>query len=188
MVTALAFDIKGAFDRVTDARLVKRLWEQGILLTMIRWVASILNNRTAALGLDGETGDQEPVKIRVPQGSPVAPILFMLFTVPLFKILTKEDKNAGIKIRGYVDDGLLTSRAQKEKISVAKVQETFIKVETWATENGMVFDPAKFEAIHFSRKRNFPKPEIVLPAILASMQEEPRIIKKRIYALVRGLF
>lgn len=103
---------------------------------MIRRVASFLNNRTAALRLDGETGDQEPVKIGVPQGSPVAPILFMLFTAPLFKILTKEDKNAGIKVRGYVDDGLLTSRAQKEKISVAKVQETFIKVETWATENG----------------------------------------------------
>lgn len=52
VMTALAFDIKRSFDRVRDTRLVKRLWEQGILLTMIRWVASFLNNRTTALWLD----------------------------------------------------------------------------------------------------------------------------------------
>lgn len=78
VVTALAFNIRGAFDRVTDARLVKRLWEQGILLTMIILVASFLNNRIAAFRLDGITGDQEPVKIGVLQGSPIAPIFFYL--------------------------------------------------------------------------------------------------------------
>ena len=40
-----------------------------------RWVASFLNDRTAALRPDGQTGGQEAVKIGVPQGSPVAPIL-----------------------------------------------------------------------------------------------------------------
>lgn len=89
VVTALAFDIKGVFDRVTDGRLIKRLWQQNIPLPIIKLVASFLNDRTAALRLDGETGDQESVKIGVPQGFPVAPIHFMLFTTPLFKILTK---------------------------------------------------------------------------------------------------
>ena len=114
----------------------------------------------------------------VPQGSPAAPILFMLFTAPLFKILTKEEKKAGIKIRGYVDNGLLTSRAPKEDMSAVKIQETFAKVETWANQNGMVFDQAKFEAIRFSRKKHFPTKEIILsPATTASIEEEPRIIR-----------
>ena len=56
MMTALGFDIKGTFYRLTDARLVRRLWEQGIPLTMIRWLASFLNNRTAALRHNEETG------------------------------------------------------------------------------------------------------------------------------------
>ncbi len=110
---ALAFDIKGAFDRVTDARLIKRLWEQDISLPMIRWVALFLNDRKAAVRLDGEIGDQEPLKIGVPQGSPVAPINFVLFTAPLFKILTKEEKKGRMKIRKYVNDGLLTARTLK---------------------------------------------------------------------------
>ncbi len=36
VLTALAFDIKGAFDRVSEARLTKRLWEQNIPITLIR--------------------------------------------------------------------------------------------------------------------------------------------------------
>ena len=172
----MAFDIKGAFDRVTDTRLIKRLWKQNIPLSIIRWVASFLNNRTAAVRLDGETNNQEPLKIGVPQGSPVAPILFMLFTAPLFKIFTKEDKNAGIKIRGYVDDGLLTARAPKEDTSAKLIQATFAKVEAWAAQSGMIFDQAKLEAIHFSRKQNFPNPEIIFLSN-ATVGVEERIIK-----------
>lgn len=161
-MSALAFDIKGAYDRVTDRRLIQRLWEQGTPLSLIRWVVSFLNNRTAALRLDGETGIPEPVKIGVPEESPVAPILFMLFTASLFEIPTKEEKRAGLRIRGYVDDGLLTCRAKDESLSTAKVQLAFCEVEAWAEENGMIFDPGKFEAIHFSRKTVFPNPEITL--------------------------
>ncbi len=111
VISTLAFDIERAFDSVTDTRLVKRLWEQGIPLPMIRWVTSFLNDRTGALQLDKEIGNQELVKIGVPQGSPIVSIIFMLFTAPLFKILTKEDQNARVKICGYLDKGFLTSRS-----------------------------------------------------------------------------
>ena len=86
----------------------------------------------------------------VPQECPVTPIHFVLFTALLFEILTQEDKNAGVKIRGYVDDGLLTLRGQKRDVGAVKIQEMFIKVKAWATENSMVFDLAKFETIYFS--------------------------------------
>ena len=154
-MTVLAFDIKRVFDKITNTWLIKRLWEQGIFLPMIRWVALFLNDRIAAVRLDGEIGDQEPVKIGVSQGSPVAPILFILFTAPLFKKITKEEKNAGIKIRDYVDNGFLTARASKKVTNATKIQETFAKIEAWATQNGMVFHQDKFEAIHFSQRNIF---------------------------------
>ncbi len=102
----------------------------------------------------------------------------MLCTAPLFKILTKEEKKAGMRIRRYVDDGLLTAKASKKVTRTAKIQETFAKIEAWEIQNGIVFDQAKFEAIHFSRKKHFLSPEIVLlPATTASVEERPRIIK-----------
>lgn len=49
VLTALAFDIKGAFDRVSEKRLVQRLWEQKIPLPLLRWVSSFLTERKAAV-------------------------------------------------------------------------------------------------------------------------------------------
>ncbi len=144
---------------------------------MIIWVAFFLNDWTASFRLDGKTEYQESVKIGTSLGSLVAPILIILFTAPLFKILTK-DKNAEVKVCGYVDDDILTSRSQKKDVSTAKIQKTFVKVEAWVIKSGMIFDPAKFKAIHFSRKQNFLNPEIFLPpATTAVTQERPRIIK-----------
>lgn len=163
ILTGLAFDIKGAFDTVTEERLIQRLWEQRIPLPIIRWVASFLTNRKAAIRLDGYTGIQEKIQIGVPQGSPVAPILFMLFTAPLFRLFSGDKKEPGIAIRGYVDDVLLTSRGTSEQICTTKIVAAFEKVEKWAYENGLIFDPAKFEAIHFSRKRDTTNPPINLP-------------------------
>lgn len=134
-----------------------------------------MNNRTAAIRLDGRTGDQEPVKIGVPQGSPVAPILFMLFTAPLFKLFQGVNRVAGLTIRGYVDDSLLTVSATSENTSTEIIQSAFGKVEKWADENGMVFNLDKFEAIHFSRKRNYPNPKIILPSLDHTIPQ--RIIK-----------
>lgn len=54
-------------------------------------------------------------------------------------------------------------RAKDETLSTSKVQIAFYKIEAWAEENGMIFDPGKFEAIHFSRKTALPNPEIKLP-------------------------
>ena len=98
VLTALAFDIKGAFDTVMKKRLTARLWEQNIPLPIIRWVASFLTDRKAAIRLDGHIGSQEKVCIGVPQGSPVAPILFMLFTAPLFKLFSLTARGPGVAI------------------------------------------------------------------------------------------
>lgn len=36
IMTVRAFNIEGAFDKVIDGWLIKKLWEQGIFLTLIR--------------------------------------------------------------------------------------------------------------------------------------------------------
>ena len=88
---------------------------------MIRWIALFLNDRTAVVQLDREISDQELIKLGVPQKLLVALIIFMVFIAPLFKILTKKEKKAGIKICSYVDNGFLTLRASKIVTSAAKI-------------------------------------------------------------------
>ncbi len=73
-----------------------------------------------------------------------------------------------------MDDGLLTCRGRKEEFSATKIAAAFQKGEQWAC---MSFDPNKFEAIHFSRKKNFDNVNIQLPPSPdASYSTEPRIV------------
>ena len=65
----------------------------------MKWVASLLTDRKAAIWLDGHIESEEKVCIGVLQGSPVAVILFMLFTSPLFKIFSLTAKEPGVAIR-----------------------------------------------------------------------------------------
>ncbi len=80
-------------------------------------------------------------------------------------IITFSDdkKESGITIKGYIDDGLLTSRGTSEQICTIKVIAVLEKVEKWAYKNGLIFDSAKFETIHFSQRRDITNPSINLP-------------------------
>ena len=84
--TMLTLDIKGAFDAVLAGRLKQRLQDQGWPSKLVSWVASFTNNRTASLQLGDFTSQAFQVPAGLPQGSPISPILFMLFIEPLFKI------------------------------------------------------------------------------------------------------
>lgn len=102
----------------------------------------------------------------------------MLFTAPLFKLFHGRNKQPGLTIRGYVDDGLLTARAKKEELGAKMIESAFAKVEKWADENGMIFDPDKFEAIHFSRKKAFSNPDIRLPPLISPRHNIPeRVVR-----------
>jgi endonuclease/exonuclease/phosphatase (EEP) superfamily protein YafD len=82
----LTFDIKGAFDGVLPGRLVYRLRTQGWPDNLVRWITSFITGRTVQIRLDEELGPKTRIFCGLPQGSPISPILFMLFLAPLFWI------------------------------------------------------------------------------------------------------
>lgn len=81
----------------------------------------------------------------------------------MFYLFKGRYKKAGLAICGYVDDGLLIIQSKNKSYSATTIYVAFALVEEWAHKNSMIFDPEKFKAIHFSRKRCFLSSEIVLP-------------------------
>jgi len=57
-----------------------RLGELGIEPDLIRWTDSFMSDRRVKLMLEGRGGEDHEVETGVPQGSPVAPILFARHT------------------------------------------------------------------------------------------------------------
>ncbi|KAL5604160.1 uncharacterized protein BROUX77_004346 [Berkeleyomyces rouxiae] len=96
-VSIATFDVKGAFDTVTPNRMVNRLQEEGWPIALCKWTRSFLQGRSAALAMDGHVTDMRQPGGSLPQGSPVSPILYMLFMAPLYSSLPGA--------RSYADDG-----------------------------------------------------------------------------------
>ncbi|KHJ35590.1 hypothetical protein EV44_g0278 [Erysiphe necator] len=79
-------------------RLVSRLREQRWPYKLCNWIGSFATERTISIRLDGKTGPTREISCGLSQGSPISPILFMLFISPLFKLKGLK------KAFGYADD------------------------------------------------------------------------------------
>lgn len=81
-----AVDVKGAFDGVLCNRLILRLRSQGWPDCLVQWVSSFLSKRQVRIRVDHTTTDALPILCGLPQGSPVSPILFLLYIEPLLRL------------------------------------------------------------------------------------------------------
>lgn len=145
----LTLDVKGAFDTVLPGRLVRRLREQGWPDNLTRWVVSFTTDRIVQIRLDGEVGPPTAIHCGLPQGSPVSPILFMLYLAPLFQIGTLKPKARF----GYADDVAILAISPTLSKNCDTLSRVLQGTLDWGTLEGITFDPGKSELIHFSRKR-----------------------------------
>lgn len=118
---------------------------------------TIGNRSTARVRLEGTTTEDSPLTCGLPQGSPLSPIIFLLY---IADILAEDSK-----LRfGYADDiALLTTGPSLEENTITLSQEV-TNVLDWGDENKVSFDPAKCEAIHFTRKHKQPKDQPTIKA------------------------
>jgi hypothetical protein len=64
-------------------------------------------DRKVQLVIDGHQGLEQPINSGLPQGSPVSPILFIIYVWGVFQAI--EDRVPGVKPLSFADDiGLLT--------------------------------------------------------------------------------
>jgi hypothetical protein len=157
--TLLQLDIKGAFDAVNHSKLLGVLTRMGFPLWLVNWVRSYLTDRKATLFFDGREAEPMPILAGVPQGSPLSPILFILFMTPLYEAL---ERSAGISVIGFSDDTNLLAFSRSPYDSCRRLERAWQVCEEWAHTYGMQFAPAKSELIHFVRSRSPPKDCVLL--------------------------
>ncbi|KAI9146760.1 putative RNA-directed DNA polymerase from transposon BS [Paramyrothecium foliicola] len=114
VVTLVTMDIQGAFDTVMRKRLALRLREQGWPEHLARWVYSFMNDRSARVRYQDITTASSPLRCGLPQGSPVSPILFLLYTEPIYRLGNPKGRF------GYADDTAILCVGDSLEVTAAE--------------------------------------------------------------------
>lgn len=116
---------------------------------MVRWVESFLSKRSTTLKLQEYTAPSVPIQTGIPQGSPLSPILYLFYNADLVEACNTVDTEAV----GYIDDVSILAVGPSTYHNCKTLKKVHRKAEEWAQRHGSRFAPAKYELVHFSRKR-----------------------------------
>ena len=152
MVSILSLDLAGAFDNVSHDRLLETILKKGLPLWIYNIVRAFLKGRTTSLQFDGQTSQPFPTETGIPQGSPLSPILFLLFISPLLEATNKGDRR-GVSL-GFVDDTNLVVWSPSAQRNCQLLEGIHKICLDWAQKSGASFTPDKYQLIHLSRKKS----------------------------------
>lgn len=149
-------DVKGAFDHVAQEQLLTIMAKIGLPLNLLAWIRSFLNKRQLRLAFNGEEEEFSPIETGIPQGSPVSPILFLIYLRELFP-------SHKVVYLSYIDDIAVIASSSSFKRNVKILQEEIRELYKRGKEKGVAFDLDKTELLHFSRSKEATSSSLVLP-------------------------
>lgn len=161
IVTILCTDIGGAYDNIKRAELLNTLVKKGMPPWVVDFIRSFLSNRRATLNMPGHVSDLFHLNVGIPQGSPLSPILFLLFASPLLDhapqgtcvIPSGSRGRRAVKLRAFafVDDNYLIAVSDSRERNCEALGYLHREIEKTAEPLGIVFGPHKYHVMHFKK-------------------------------------
>lgn len=149
IVTIMALDMSGAYDNVNRQKLIEILRDKGVPPWIIHFVESFLSDGSTILHMPGLVTSKFPLGIGIPQGSPVSPILFLLFTTPLLAEAEKaRDGKVNVHSFAFVDDMYLISESRSIRLNCNFLERVHNKILN------ILFGPHKYHVMHCKRPRS----------------------------------
>lgn len=170
--TAAFLDIKGAFDHVDKARLLGIFRNLGLPEGLARWTEGFLTGRKTRLLVDGQLQQATEIAVGIPQGSPISPILFLIYVRSI--LAEKVSNSLTIYQLSYMDDFCLLVSSTVARKNCRALEQAIIGLFTKAGQQAVEFDPGKTELIHFHTKRLVITEGLELPGLTVKPKEVVR--------------
>ena len=127
-------DFFKAFDSVSHQLLLQKLCSFEISGSLLHWCESYLSNRQQRVVLDGVSSSLADVTFRVPQGSLLGPLFFVIFITDLPEVILP-----GNTIALYADD-CKCSRIIDAADDQDLFQQDLDNLFQWSVQNCMTFN------------------------------------------------
>ncbi|XP_055584695.1 uncharacterized protein LOC129737559 [Uranotaenia lowii] len=143
-----SLDLSKAFDRVDRVAIINQLNEWGIVGRIMHYITDFLSDRSIQVLVNGTRSEKITVHGGVPQGSVIAPTLFLIAINSIFQKIPPN-----IQALVYVDDILLISTSAFPKTTRKRLQEALTEIANWAPTVGFQFSPSKSCLLHIGPNR-----------------------------------
>ena len=173
-VATVQIDFSAAFDRVNHAGLMFKLQDAGVGGVFLDVIRCFLTDRVQRVKVDGALSGSVGIVSGVPQGSVLGPLLFLLYTGDLPRLLEN-------KLVGYADDSTLmayVARPADRPAVTASINRDLVRIGDWCRSWAMLVNPSKTKALIFSRSRteNPHFPDLILNGTIVEVVKELRIL------------
>jgi len=142
-VSTLFLDITAGFDNVNASTLRARLLASHVPSYMVDWGSSFLSERTCTLVFQGSPNISSPVSVGTPQGSPISPLLFLLYVAPLHMSVPR-----GLMV-SYIDDISITVASPSYRGNIRRLQSLFSTIAAKGRDICVSFSVPKTALIHW---------------------------------------
>ena len=152
-VLLVLLDFTSAFDTIEHTTMHDRLKHlYGLGGTVLKWLKSYLSDRVHVVKVRDSLSDLVTDNCGVPQGSVIGPMLYTLYSAPIFSIIEAH----GLSSMLYADDTQIyvTFRPQDQEEAIMKLNNCLTDIVSWAQMNMLKINAQKTELLHFSSRFN----------------------------------
>ena len=148
-----------AFDTVDHTILLDRLSSDfGISGQAYSWFDSYLRNRFQSISINGKTSTKFHTKYGVPQGSCLGPLLFVLYTSRLFKIIEHHLPD----VHTYADDtqlyvSFIADSGFEQSAALEAMQSCIVDIRKWKLQDRLKLNDDKTEFIVIGTRQQLAK-------------------------------
>jgi hypothetical protein len=146
----LLLDVSGAYDNAQHSRLLHNMRKRR-LGHFVPWVAAFLTGRSTRIKIPEGISERIPTPTGIPQGSPISPILYLIYNSDLIEDCADEANH--VSTSGWVDDVGMMAAGHSENETIGKLQRASAIADQWALRHASVFDKKKYQLIHFVNPR-----------------------------------
>lgn len=152
----LFIDFKKAFDTVDSRLLLLKLKKYGFSNTAILLIKSYFENRVQFVKIDHYTSDQMAIKLGVPQGSVLGPLLFLIFINDIVSYLDD------FIVKLFADDTTILQTDSNIECLISNFNNSVTKLISWCKHNRIDVNWNKTKIMFVTNKRNLDIPNEII--------------------------